>query len=120
MSKDYPPIPQVTRLSEYWWDGETEPWYGDVGAIRSGDHIYAYGHAKSTPYVYVTRVRWDKATDLACYEYWNGKTWQTDRMYNVGEKEGVLWQVNQGQVIWSNYYGCFMFVYSGKEIRTTA
>lgn len=111
LSQDSPPVPQVNRLSEYWWDGETEPWYGDVGAIRSGDHIYAYGHAKSTPYVYVARVPWDKATDLACYEYWNGETWQTERLYNVNEKEGVFWQVNQGQVVWSNYYGCFMFVY---------
>ena len=47
----------MSRLAEYWWDGETEPWYEDVGAIRSGDHIYAYGHAKSTPYVYVARVK---------------------------------------------------------------
>lgn len=114
MSKDYPPIPNVTRLSEYWWIGENEPWYGDVGAIRSGDYIYAYGHAKSTPYVYVTRVRWDKATDLSCYEYWNGETWQTDRLYKFGEKEGVFWQINQGQVVWSNYYGCFMFIYCGE------
>jgi hypothetical protein len=114
MSNAYPPIPRVTRLSEYWWDGETEPWYGDVGAIRSGNHIYAYGHAKATPYVYVARVPWNRATDLACYEYWNGVTWQTNRMYNYGEKEGVFWQVNQGQVIWSKYYGCFMFVYSGE------
>ncbi len=64
LSNDYPPTPNVTRLAEYWWDGETEPWYGDVGAMRSGEHIYAYGHAKSTPFVYVAQVKWDEATEL--------------------------------------------------------
>jgi hypothetical protein len=109
----YPPIPAARRLSQYWWDGETEPWYGDVGAIRSGDYIYAYGHAKATPYVYLARVPWQNATDLSCYEYWNGDCWQTDRLSNPGEKEGVFWQINQGQVFYSNYYGCFVFVYCG-------
>jgi hypothetical protein len=109
----YPPIPAARRLSQYWWDGETEPWYGDVGAIRSGDYIYAYGHAKATPYVYLARVPWQNATDLSCYEYWNGDCWQTDRLSSPGEKEGVFWQINQGQVFYSNYYGCFIFVYCG-------
>lgn len=119
MSKDYPPIPHVKRLSEYWWDGETEPWYGDVGAIRSGDYIYAYGHAKATPYVYVARVPWEDATNLSCYEYWNGVTWQTERLSDFGEKEGVFWQINQGQVVWSNYYNCFIFVYCGQSLDPT-
>lgn len=112
----YPPIPTTQRLSQYWWDGETEPWYGDVGAIRSGDYIYAYGHTESTPYVYLARVPWQSATDLFCYEYWNGNCWQTDRLYNPGETEGVFWQINQGQVIYSHYYDCFMFVYSGTSL----
>jgi hypothetical protein len=109
----HPPIPAAQRLSQYWWDGDTEPWYGDVGAIRSGDYIYAYGHAKTTPYVYLARVLWQNATDLSCYEYWNGDCWQTDRLSSPGEKEGVFWQINQGQVIYSNYYRCFVFVYCG-------
>jgi hypothetical protein len=112
----YPPIPTAQRLSQYWWDGDTEPWYGDVGAIRSGDYIYAYGHANATPYVYLARVPWQNATDLSCYEYWNGDQWQIDRLYNPGEKEGVFWQIQQGQVVYSNYYGCFVFVYCGKYL----
>jgi hypothetical protein len=95
------------------WDGETEPWYGDVCAIRSGDYIYAYGHTKQTPFVYLARVSWQNATDLSCYEYWNGDTWQVERLYNPGEKEGVFWQINQGQVIYSSYYACFIFIYCG-------
>lgn len=109
----YPPIPAAKRLTQFWWDGETEPWYGDVGAIRSGDYIYAYGHAKATPYVYLARVRWQNATDLSCYEYWNGVYWQIDRLTNPGEEQGVFWQINQGQVIYSDYYHCFVFVYCG-------
>jgi len=95
------------------WDGETEPWYGDICAIRSGDYIYAYGHAKRTPFVYLARVSWQNATDLSCYEYWNGDTWQVERLYNPGDKEGVFWQINQGQVIYSSYYACYIFIYCG-------
>lgn len=114
VSSKYPPVPSIQRLAEYWWDGATEPWYGDVGAVRWQDYVYAYGHANNSAYVYLTRVAWQNATDLGCYEYWNGETWQSERLYNVGEKEGVFWQINQGQVIWSNHYNCFLFVYCGQ------
>ena len=120
LSEGYPPVPQVQRLCEFWWDGDIEPWYGDVGAIRSGDYIYAYGHAKSTPYVYLTRVKWQDATELSCYQYWNGDSWQTERLQNFGEKEAVFWQINQGQVIWSNYYDSFLFVYCGTSTSQAA
>ena len=112
----YPPVPIVKRLGQWWWDGETEPWYGDVGAIRTNGYIYAYGHAKDNPWVYVARVDWSKATDLSAYEYWNGNTWQRERLHtkDLGEKESVFWQINQGQVIWSNYHKCYLFVYCGK------
>lgn len=111
------PRPTATRLAEYWWDGATEPWYGDCGALKVGDYIYAYGHAQAAPYVYVCRVKCECATDLSQYEYWNGPTWQTDRLYNPGEKEGVWWQINQGQICWSPFYNCFIFVYVGKDPR---
>lgn len=110
-----PPVPKCTRLGEYWWDATKEPWYGDVCALKAGDHVYAYGHAQAAPYVYVCRVRCECATDLSQYEYWNGENWQKERLYNPGEKEGVWWQINQGQVIWSNYYGCFIFIFVGKH-----
>ena len=116
LSDTYPPVPSVQRLGpgQYWWDGTREPWYGDVGAVRHTDgYIYAYGHAKDVPWVYLARVRWQDATDVDCYEYWNGEGWQGERLVDVGEKEGVFWQVNQGQVVWSEYYACFLFVYCG-------
>ena len=122
----YPPVPTATRLPgrQYWWDGSCEPWYGDTGAIKTNGFIYAYGHANSTPYVYLTRVPWQQATDLSCYEYWNGSSWQAERLYSdgrndttpFGETEGIFWQVNQGQVIYNDYYDCYVFVYSGKSL----
>lgn len=111
------PYPKIKRLAEYWWDGDKEPRYGDVGAIRRNGYIYAYGHAKDNPWVYVTRVKWQEATSMNCYEYWNGDTWQKERLQtkDLSEKESCFWQVNQGQVIWSNYHNCFLFIYCGTQ-----
>ena len=116
-TSEYPPIPQIRRLHpQYWWDAKTEPWYGDICALRWNNYIYAYGHGvDGNPWVYLTRVRVEEATNVDCYEYWNGKTWQSDRLNGttIGDKESVFWQINQGQVIWSNYFDCFLFVYCG-------
>ncbi|RMD43562.1 hypothetical protein DV735_g1577, partial [Chaetothyriales sp. CBS 134920] len=105
---------KIERVARYWWDGETEPWWGDVGAIRWKDHIYSYGHAKDSPFVYAARVRWDEATKLDAYEYWNGQNWQKERPKTKewGNDQRVFWMVNQGQVIYSNYFKSFLFVYS--------
>jgi hypothetical protein len=112
-----PPVPQISRLPpQYWWDAKCEPWYGDVCALRWKDYVYAYGHGiEGNPWVYLTRVRAVEATQVACYEYWNGEAWQSERLDGnaVGEKESVFWQINQGQVIWSNYFDCFLFIYCG-------
>jgi hypothetical protein len=101
MSDAYPPVPSLVRLpgQQYWWDAACEPWYGDVGSIRANDgYIYAYGHAEDLPWVYLTRVPWESATDLSCYEYWDGEDWQSERLYTtngLGEKEGVFWQIKK-------------------------
>jgi hypothetical protein len=118
LSNTYPPVPSVTRLDRTWWDGDTEPWYGDVCALRAGDYIYAYGHAKDNPYVYLTRAKWWEATQLETYEYWNGEGWQCDRLYTatLGEKESLFWQIHQGQIFWSPLFNCYMFVYCGKPV----
>ncbi|KAK9489865.1 hypothetical protein V1508DRAFT_426647 [Lipomyces doorenjongii] len=105
--------PSCTRLAEYWWDGKTEPHYGDVGCVKFGNHIYAYGHGNaSKEFVYVCRVLISSATNLSAYEYWNGSRWQKERLYNVSGKEGIFWQIQSGQVIWNPYYDCLMFVHS--------
>lgn len=117
LSDDYPPVPSVKRLGQYWWDGDAEPWYGDVGAIRTNGYIYSYGHAKDKPWVYLARVPWREALHLEAYEYWNGEEFQKERLKtkHIGEKESVFWQVNQGQVIWSEYFAAYLFVYCGKS-----
>ncbi|KAK9342162.1 hypothetical protein V1522DRAFT_417017 [Lipomyces starkeyi] len=108
-------LPSCMRLAEYWWDATTEPWYGDVCCLKFGQYIYAYGHGNtSAEYVYVCRVLTSSATTLSAYEYWNGTSWQTGRLYNVSSKESVFWQVQGGQIIWSTYYNCLLFVYTDR------
>ncbi|MBA7489676.1 hypothetical protein ES702_00210 [subsurface metagenome] len=107
------PIPTVSRQGKFWWDAENEPWYGDICALRSGSHIYAYGHAKDSPYIYLARVNAADALYLNAYEYWNGEGWQSERLTKdeFGEKQSVFWQINQGQIYYSKFHGCFVFVY---------
>lgn len=107
------PVPQTQRLCKYWWDGEKEPWYGDVCALKAGDYIYAYGHVKDNPWVYLARVKTQSAFNLNSYEYWNGECWQHEKLYreHINEKQSIFWQINQGQVIWSCYHQCFLFIY---------
>lgn len=107
------PIPKIERLSKFWWDAEKEPWYGDVCALRAGPYIYAYGHAKDNPWVYLARVQATKATELNAYEYWNGEGWQFERLNReeLDEKQSVFWQINQGQIYWSKFHNCFIFVH---------
>lgn len=107
------PVPKATRLCKFWWDGETEPWYGDMCALRAGDYIYAYGHAKDNPWVFLTRAKIEHATELDAYEYWNGETWQSERLKRdqMGDKEKIFWQVHQGQIFWSDYHQRYLFIY---------
>jgi hypothetical protein len=107
------PVPKATRLCRYWWNGDTELWYGDICALRAGDHIYAYSHAKDSPWIYLVRANIYCATDLNAYENWNGGTWQRERLRlaELDEKQSIFWKVQQGQVIWSNHHQRFLFVY---------
>lgn len=117
----YPPTPRIKRLAKYWWDATREPWYGDICALRWDQYVYAYGHGgEGNPWIYLARVRAEDATNLSCYEYWSGDGWQAERLQtqSLGEKESVFWQINQGQVIWSTHFGCFLFVYCGTYIST--
>ncbi|KAK9357846.1 hypothetical protein V1504DRAFT_463026 [Lipomyces starkeyi] len=108
-------VPSCTRLAQYWWDAKTEPWYGDICCVKVGSFIYAYGHGNlSADYVYVCRVLTPYATNLSAYEYWNGSSWQKERLYNVSAKESVFWEIQGGQMIWSNYYKCLLFVYTDR------
>lgn len=113
----FPPQLHLERLDKFWWNADEEPWYGDICALLWNNYIYAYGHAKDNPFVYLTRVLWHNATILDCYEYWNGLSWQKNRLYtrHLGEEQSVFWQINQGQVIWSNHFQCLLFIYCGEH-----
>lgn len=67
---------------------------------------------KDNPWIYLTRVHMSHALDVNMYEYWNGSTWQNERLdgSTLGEKEAVFWKIQQGQIIWSNYYRCLLFI----------
>lgn len=104
--------PSAKRLSKKWWD-ESEPRYGDICTLRFGDFLYAYGHGPENDWIYVTRVPVQHAFDLAAYEYWNGQCWQADRLFkpDIGDTESVFWKIQQGQMFWSGYHNCLLFVY---------
>ena len=59
-----PPVPTAQQLNRYWSDGKTEPWYREVGAVHSGNYMYAFGHAKATAYVHLARVQWQNVEYL--------------------------------------------------------
>jgi hypothetical protein len=106
------PVPRATRLCRWWWDGKTEPWYGDCCSVRFNGFVYALGHKNENPWVYVARVPEREAFNLEAYEYWNGTGWQRERLIGgLGEKESIMWQTGQGQIFWSEYHGCLCFVY---------
>ncbi|KAI9739943.1 MAG: hypothetical protein M1818_004999 [Claussenomyces sp. TS43310] len=112
LSADNSPVPNATRLADYWWEAGTEPTYGDVAALKGNDdYFYAYGHYDGNAGVYLTKVPIDGATDLNQYQYWNGQSWQDDRLMNPSLNMSVGWEINQGQVNWSNYYNCYVFIY---------
>jgi hypothetical protein len=106
------PVPRATRLCRWWWDGKTEPWYGDCCSVRFNGFVYALGHKNESPHVYVARVPEREAFDLEAYEYWNGTGWQRERLVgDLGDKGSIMWKTGQGQIFWSEYHGCLCFVY---------
>lgn len=106
-------IPRLERSEKWWWNGETEPWYGDICALKHRGYIYAFGHMEQ-PFSYLARVPAQQAFQLDAYEYWNGDGWQKERLNpkEMGEKGNVFWQTQQGQMFWSKYHNCLVFVYA--------
>lgn len=107
------PIPHARRLNKWLWDGQKEPWYGDVCAVDFQGHIYALGHKTDSPFMYIARVPRTEPFNIDAYEYWNGTSWQRERLDGpaLGEKESIMWQCGQGQVFWSEFHNRLLFVY---------
>ncbi|GKT52338.1 uncharacterized protein ColSpa_12519 [Colletotrichum spaethianum] len=121
--------PTVTkRYGEkgYWWPADTNPRYGDIAAFRDprSEYIYAWGGPPTTisrsdwlqsSYVYMVRVKASEAFDLSKYEYWWGRQrgWSTERLTTFTAETAAVWGTGQGQVVWNEFYQCYIFVHLG-------
>ncbi|KAI0376443.1 hypothetical protein F5Y04DRAFT_210211 [Hypomontagnella monticulosa] len=121
--------PTVTqRFGEYgyWWLANTTPRYGDVAAFRDPHsdyrYIYAWGGAPtsvldyvSARYVYLLRVQAASTEDLGSYEYWWGEEaggWKKGQpLTEFKAQTAVMWNTGQGQIVWNDYYRCYIFVH---------
>ena len=121
-----PTVTQRFGDKGYWWPAESQPRYGDVAAFHdvSGDYIYAWGCSPISitvevgiQYVYMVRVKATDAYDLSKYEYWHGRDagWSSTQLTTFNAETAVLWGVGQGQVIYSNFYNCYIFVHLGEK-----
>lgn len=118
----------IERLDQnntgYWWPSDDHPRYGDVAAYRDihSDYIYALGGAPNpvtswpeNQYVYQIRVKASEAFDLSAYEYWwgRGTGWKRQPLTSFDSTTAVLWGIGQGQIVWSKYFDCYIFVHLG-------
>lgn len=120
--------PTVTkRLGDkgWWWDCSKTAKYGDIAAYRDvkSEYIYIWGHPPksvtewpSTEYVYQARVKASEAFELDKYEYWWGraKGWQKEVLSKHNPEMAVMWGVGQGQIVYSEWFKCYIYVHMSK------
>ncbi|KAI1280248.1 hypothetical protein F5Y07DRAFT_396402 [Xylaria sp. FL0933] len=123
-----PTVTQRYGNTGWWWDVTSTPRYGDVAAFRDtkSNYIYVWGGAPTSimdytdsQYVYLTRVNAADAFDLTKYEYFWGRSqgWKSDILTTFSSDTAVFWGIGQGQVIWSDFYQCYIFVHlSGTNV----
>lgn len=110
-----------------WWLADDNARYGDISAYRDerSDWIYVLGGAPNTAkdyltqnYVYQARVNFREAFDLSKYEYWHGraKGWKSEVLKDFNSETAVMWNSGQGQIVWSEYLQCYIFVHTGKSV----
>ncbi|KAH8882158.1 hypothetical protein GQ53DRAFT_847776 [Thozetella sp. PMI_491] len=118
--------PTVTArfgINGYWWDAKTQARYGDQAAYRDekSDYIYAWGGPPTSvtdrpgsSLVYMARVRAADSFDLSMYEYWWGRQqgWKPQVLTTFNAETAVMASTGQGQVFWSPFYGCYVFVHA--------
>ncbi|TDZ39041.1 hypothetical protein C8035_v005713 [Colletotrichum spinosum] len=108
----------------YWWPAHTNPRYGDIAAFRDprSDFVYVWDGPPTTASgwvegssVYLVRVKASEAFDLSKYQYWWGlqQGWMSDRLTAFTSETATLWGTGQGQVVWSEFHGCYIFVRLG-------
>ncbi|KAI0846353.1 hypothetical protein F5Y00DRAFT_272011 [Daldinia vernicosa] len=119
-----PTVTQRFGDNGYWWPSNNTPRYGDVAAFRDprSEYVYAWGGAPTSvadsttdaQYVYLLRVKAADAYDLDRYEYWWGPDsgWKTGQpLTEFGARTAVAWLIGQGQIVWSEFYECYIFVH---------
>ncbi|KAI1648923.1 uncharacterized protein F4817DRAFT_314216 [Daldinia loculata] len=65
-------------------------------------------------YVCLLRVKAADAYDLDRYEYWWGPNsgWKTGKLLTeFGARTAVAWLIGQGQIVWSEFYECYIFAH---------
>jgi hypothetical protein len=103
------------------------PRYGDQAAYRDvkSDYVYAWGGPPASvtswpddQYVYQVRVHASNVFDLAGYEYWHGraKGWSATPLAVFNSDSSVMWGTGQGQVVYSNFFKCYIYVHMGKYL----
>ena len=61
------------------------------------------------------RHKASQAYDRNAYEYWWGRSigWRSKPLSTFNATTAVMWGVGQGQIVWSNYFECYIFVHLG-------
>ncbi|OTB10067.1 hypothetical protein K445DRAFT_78519 [Daldinia sp. EC12] len=117
-----PTVTQRFGDNGYWWPSGSTPRYGDVAAFQDprSEYVYAWGGAPTSvtdsigaQYVYLLRVKAADVYDLDRYEYWWGPDgWKTGQpLTEFGAQRAVAWFIGQGQIVWSEFYECYIFVH---------
>ncbi|KAK4643712.1 hypothetical protein QC761_405800 [Podospora bellae-mahoneyi] len=120
-------VPTVTHRygsQGWWWDSKKYARYGDQIAYRdeNSEYIYIWGGPpdyitdwSTINYHYLARVKAKKAFDLGAYEYYWGKQkgWRKQVLDRFDTETSVMWGSGQGQVHWSEYWGCYLLVHLG-------
>lgn len=109
----------------WWWPGDTVAHYGDVAAYRDvrSDYVYLLGNPPNSQsgfpassYVYQARVVAGDAFDWDKYEYWWGRDqgWKSEVLTTFNAETAVMWGVGQGQIVYSEYFGTYIYVHLGE------
>lgn len=119
-----PTVTQRFGDNGYWWSAESNPSYGDIATYHDvgANYIYAWGYpptsiTKRIGYVYMVRVNTTDVYDLSKYQYWHGRAagWSSTQLTTFNAETAVMRGVGQGQVIYSNFYNCYIFVHLGER-----
>jgi hypothetical protein len=126
---DEPTVTHRYGSRGYWWPADKYAHYGDKAAYRDerSDYIYIWGgppnhttDMRLSQYSYLARVKAKQAFELDKYEYWWGKDrrWRKEMLDEFGPETAAMWGAGQGQVVYSEHFGRYLFVnvWPGKSI----